>query len=83
MSEDKDLSLTLSDQAQLCVVELFQKALVTMKDVSSILANLTFKVDSLNHELVVMNPETCKLTDDDLVEGELQTLARKDFKNRA
>jgi len=82
-NEEKELNLTLSEQAQLCVVELFQKALVTMKDVSDILANLTFKVDSLNHELVVINPETCRLTPDDLLDAELEVVGKKEFKNKA
>ena len=81
--ENTELSLTLSEQAQLCVVELFQKALVSMKDVSDILANLTFKVDSLNHELVVSNPETVKLTEDDLLNAELQVVGQKEYKVKA
>lgn len=83
MSENKEVRLTLSEQAQLCVVELFQKALVSMKDVSSILANLEFKIDILNNELVVSNPETCRLTADDLLDAELQTVGPKEYKNKA
>jgi len=83
MSKEKELHLTLSEQAQLCVVELFQKALVSMKDVSDILANLTFKVDINNHELVVTNPETCRLTQEDLLNAELETTVSKEYKNKA
>lgn len=83
MSESKEVRLTLSEQAQLCVVELFQKALVSMKDVSSILTNLEFKVDILNDELVVSNPETCRLTPDDLLDAELQMVGQKEYKNKA
>lgn len=83
MSEDKEVRLTLSEQAQLCVVELFQKALVSMKDVSSILCNLEFKVDLENKELVVSNPETCRLTADDLLDAELQMVGQKEYKNKA
>lgn len=83
MSEDKEVKLTLSEQAQLCVVELFQKALVSMKDVSSILCNLEFKIDLSNKELVVSNPETCRLTADDLLDAELQMVGQREYKNKA
>lgn len=83
MDENKEVKLTLSEQAQLCVVELFQKALVSMKDVSNILCNLEFKIDISNNELVVSNPETCKLTEDDLLDAELQTVGQKEYKNKA
>jgi len=61
---------TLSEQAQLCVISLFQKGLVTMKDMSEILTNLEFKFDG-DGKLEVLNPETCQLTDEDLEEAEL------------
>lgn len=60
----------LSEQAQLCIVSLFQKGIVTMKDMSEILINLEFKFDT-NGQLEVVNPETCQLTEQDLAEAEL------------
>ena len=80
---NKDWVLTLSEQAQLSVVELFQKALLTMKDVSSILGEWEFKIDSVNSELVIMNPEISRLTADDLLNAELETVGSSKFKNKA
>lgn len=80
---NKDWVLTLSEQAQLSVVELFQKALLTMKDVSSILGEWEFKIDSVNSELVIMNPEISRLTADDLLNAELETVGSSKFKAKA
>lgn len=60
----------LSEQAQLCVVSLFQKGLVTMKDMSETLQKLQFKFDE-EGKLEVTNPETCQLTEQDLLDADL------------
>lgn len=62
------MSYRLSSQAQLCVVALFQKGLVTMQDMSEILANLELKFDDFG-ELEVTNPETCQATQEEIDEA--------------
>lgn len=61
----------LSEQAQLCVVSLFQKALILMEDVSSVLVNLELGFDD-SGKLVVLNPDTCRITDEDLEKANMQ-----------
>lgn len=55
----------LDKQAQLAVVALFQKALVTMEDVSDILNTLDF-VFSTEGTLLVKNPDICQLTEEEM-----------------
>ena len=54
-----------------------------MKDVSSILGEWEFKIDSVNSELVIMNPEISRLTADDLLNAELETVGSSKFKAKA
>lgn len=55
----------LADQGQLTIVALFQKALVTMVDVTDILKGLEFAFND-DGQLIVKNAETCQLTQDEI-----------------
>lgn len=58
------LKFKLSEQAKLTIVSLFQKALLTMEDVSSILEKLEIKLE--NDQVYFTNPELCHLSEEDI-----------------
>lgn len=73
MKLNKNTNYYLSEQAQLCVVSLFQKALVLMEDVSEDLRQMKFKLDD-GDRLVVSNPEVCQISEQDLEKANLSLM---------
>ena len=76
------IEYALSEQAQLAIVSLFQKAIVTMKDVSNILQELRVVINELS-EVEFSNANLCELSEKDLEEASLQVIPSESYKTLA
>lgn len=79
---NKKMEYKLSEQAQLSIVSLFQKALVTMQDVSEVLDNLRVVLDEEGC-VEFSNPELCELSEQELEKVSLSLVPKESYKNLA